>query len=152
MLKELLFHKYTQLTLRILVGGIFLYASLNKLFAPEEFAKAIYNYDILPLVTINILAITLPYIEFISGGLLVIGRFIKGSSAVISISLIIFILALFSALARGLDINCGCFSLDISASKGDIILRIIEDMLLLIGALLIFVFPENKNKQNNLNI
>ena len=62
----LLSNKYFQILLRLIIGGLFVYASLNKLFNQEAFAKAIYNYKLLPSEVVNILAIVLPYIEFFS--------------------------------------------------------------------------------------
>ena len=111
-MNKLLSNKYFLLTLRILLGVIFIYASVGKVFQPAAFAKAIKNYDMLPLFSINILAIILPFLEFITGILLIAGIFKHGSSLVAIVSLIIFLIALVSAYARGLDINCGCFSLE----------------------------------------
>jgi len=86
-MKDFLSNTYLQITLRVIVGGVFVYSAIGKLFVPEEFAKIIYNYDFLPLFLINIFAITLPYIQFITGALLIFGVFKKGNS-VILISLI----------------------------------------------------------------
>ena len=84
-MKDFLSNKVLQIILRLVIGGIFLYASLDKLFNPEEFAKIIKGYDILPLSFINIFAIVLPYVEFVAGIFLVFGVYKKGSSAVISL-------------------------------------------------------------------
>jgi len=126
---------------------MFIYVAFNKLINPEDFAKAIKNYNMLPLQVINIMAIILPYIELFSGLFLILGIFKKGSSAVIGISLIIFIVALTTAFARGLNIDCGCgFSslVQETASKNELIIRIIEDIFMLIGTVIIFMFCEKK--------
>ena len=52
--------------------------------------------------------------------------------------LIMFIIALTQAYARGLDINCACFSLENPDQKSDILTRIIEDILLLAATIVIY--------------
>jgi len=140
--KQILSNKYFQLVLRFAIGAIFIYASVNKLFNPQDFAKAILRYDMLPVFTINMLAITLPYVEFITGILLITGIYKKGASMMAIVSLFVFLIALVSASARGLDISCGCFSLEESSTKGDINMRIIQDVFLLIGAFIIYKFSD----------
>jgi uncharacterized membrane protein YphA (DoxX/SURF4 family) len=128
------------------VGGVFVYSSVGKLFSQEEFGRVIYNYDLLPLFSVNILAIVLPYIQFIAGILLIFGIFKRGNSVIFIVLLLVFLIALIQAYARGLDINCGCFSLDTTSSNTDILIRIIQDVLLLIPAFLILVFSKKTNK------
>lgn len=135
---NLMSNKYLLIALRIIVGGFFIYASLDKLMNQEEFAKAIYNYKFLPTGLINIFAIVLPYLELITGLLLIAGIYLRGSSMLIAIMLVMFIIALTQAYARGLDINCACFSLENPDQKSDIFNRIIEDILLLAATIIIY--------------
>ena len=51
---------------RIVLGGVFIYASIDKIMHPEEFAKAIGNYHVLPFGLENLLALTLPWLELIA--------------------------------------------------------------------------------------
>ncbi len=96
------------------------------------------NYHILPYWAVNIMAIWLPWIEFIVGIFLILGIYEKGSALVMNVVLIIFIIALSSALARGIDIACGCFST--SAKSGKVgLTRIIEDILMLLGGIIIML-------------
>lgn len=132
-------NKYLLIAFRIIVGGVFVYASLNKLMNQEEFAKAIYNYKFLPSALINIFAIVLPYVELIAGLFLIAGIYVRGSSFLILLMLIIFIIALTQAYLRGLDINCACFSLENPEQKSDIFTRIIEDILLLAATIIIYI-------------
>jgi len=140
---KFLSNKYFLLAIRIIVGGVFIYASLDKLMNQEEFSKAIYNYKFLPGAFINIFAIIIPYLELIAGLFLVSGIFVRGSSLIIIILLVLFIVALGQAYARGLDINCACFELkkelENSNQKSDILQRIIEDFLLLAASIIIFI-------------
>lgn len=136
---EFIKNKYLQIILRLILGGLFIYASYDKIINPAEFAKAVKNYDMLPIALVNIPAIILPYLEFFTGLFLVIGVWKRGSSAIIIIMLLVFLVGLMQAYVRGLDINCGCFSLENSSSTSDILVRIIEDILMLAAAVLIFV-------------
>ena len=136
---KILSNKYFLILLRLIVGGFFVFASLDKLMNQEAFARAIYNYKFLPDIFINIFAIIIPYIELITGLLLIAGIFKRGSSFLISFMLVIFIIALSQAYAKGLDINCGCFSLETVGQKDDILLRIVEDILLLIASIIIYI-------------
>jgi len=145
-MKDFFSNTYLQITLRVIVGGIFIYSSIGKLFSPEEFAKIIYNYDFLPLFLVNIFAITFSYLQFVTGVLLIFGVFKKGNSAILITLLVVFLIALIQAYARGLDINCGCFSLDTDVSKNDILERIVEDVILLIPAVIIFIFSDKKKE------
>ena len=117
---------------------------MGKLFRPEDFAKAILRYEFLPIYFVNIMAIVMPWVEFFTGVLLITGIFKKATSLLASISLVVFIIALTSAFARGLDISCGCFSLEETSSKGDIIYRIIQDIFMLTGAIIVYKFSDIK--------
>lgn len=101
---------------RFVLGIVFVYASYDKILHPEAFAKIIYNYQILPDELINLAAIFLPWLELITGSLLIIGLWLPGSVFIGNILLIIFFCALMYNKARGLDISCGCFSTSESAA------------------------------------
>ena len=48
------------LLFRVVLGVTFIYASLDKIAHPDQFARIVYNYKILPGFLINIFAVTLP--------------------------------------------------------------------------------------------
>jgi len=103
---------------RIVLGVVFIYASYDKILHPAAFAKIIYNYQILPDELVNLSAIFLPWLELITGSLLIIGVWLPGSVFISNILLIIFFCALMYNKARGLDISCGCFSTGESEALG----------------------------------
>ena len=102
-------HPITALVLRIVLGCVFIYASLDKIKHPDLFAEAVYNYQLLPEVAVNLVAISLPWLELLSGILLVLGLWMEGSILILSGLMVVFIGALGINLARGLDVHCGCF-------------------------------------------
>ncbi|MCU0372768.1 MAG: DoxX family membrane protein [Ignavibacteria bacterium] len=150
-MKEFLSNKYLLTVIRIVIGAVFIYASFNKLFNPADFAKAILRYDMAPLFIINIMAIILPWVEFSVGVMLIFGIMKKPVSILAAFSLIFFLFALISAYARGLDISCGCFSLEETSSKGDILQRIIEDFFMLAGTYIIYKFSGPKKELETVN-
>jgi uncharacterized membrane protein YphA (DoxX/SURF4 family) len=125
-------HPITASVLRIVLGSVFIYASLDKIRHPDLFAEAVYNYQLLPDVTVNLVAILLPWLELLSGSLLVLGLWMEGSILILSGLMVVFIGALGINLARGLDVHCGCF---ITQSSDPItILTLFRDSLFLLLA------------------
>jgi len=102
--------KWFIVLLRLILGGIFIYASLDKILHPSALADIIYNYQVLPERLINITAIVLPWLELILGGMLLTGKLLPGAALLCGLLLAGFWTALLFNLARGLDITCGCFS------------------------------------------
>ena len=95
---------------RLILGMIFVYASYDKILHPKAFAEVIYNYQILPDGFINVTAIFLPWLEMLMGIFLITGFWMPGTVIWCNTLLVVYIGALCFNLARGLDIDCGCFS------------------------------------------
>ena len=93
-----------------MLGMVFIYASYDKLFYPKAFAEIIFHYQILPDRLINITAISLPWLELLMGIFLIIGFWLSGTVIWCNFLLVTYIGALSFNLARGLNIDCGCFS------------------------------------------
>jgi len=137
-MKKLLYNKLFIFVLRLIIGGLFIYAAIGKIADPQGFANAIYRYEVLPGYFVNIPAIVIPFIEFFAGLFLLLGFYKQGSSFLISVMLSIFIILLLSAYLRGLTIDCGCFYLENTSTKGDIITSIIRDLFMLAASLIIY--------------
>ncbi len=98
------------LCLRILLGALFIAASIDKMVHPAEFAKIVHNYQILPDNLVNLVAIVLPWIEAIIGLFILSGFWLPGATVLANVFLVAFFSALIYNVARGIDIHCGCFS------------------------------------------
>lgn len=94
---------------RLLIGAIFIYTATPKLLRPDEFARLVAGYRLLHPDLVNLVGITMPWIELIAGAFLVLGLVPRSSALVLAGLLAVFIIAGFLALLRGLDIECGCF-------------------------------------------
>lgn len=95
---------------RLFLGGIFIYASLDKIFKPGLFAEAVYNYQILPDILINLTALVLPWLELVLGVMLIVGIWLPGAVFLSTLLLLTFSGVLIFNISRGLNISCGCFS------------------------------------------
>jgi putative oxidoreductase len=89
---------------------LFVGASLHKIADPRSFAVDVATYDILPLALVNLAAIALPWIELAAGGLLLLGLRVRPAALLVAAMMVVFLAALSIALARGLDMSCGCFA------------------------------------------
>ncbi len=106
-----------QWALALALGGVFLYASADKILHPAEFARIVYHFHVIgpsqripPLVP-NLFSIALPWVEAIAGLALVGGIWRREAAALVAVMLTAFLIAIGSAMARGIDIEkCGCFS------------------------------------------
>lgn len=134
--KKIINQPIFSLVLRLLVGCVFIVAGVGKIADTNHFAKEITNYNLLPLESINLIALVMPWLELCSGLLLIFGVRLKANSVLISAMLIVFILAAISAIARGLDINCGCFGKTTEKKLGWE--KVFENLGLLSATLLIF--------------
>jgi len=119
---------------RIALGLTFIWASVDKILYPNQFALMIYNYKMLPPLVIHPMAVILPWLELVTGMVLIIGFWQEGALFIFNALMIIFMIALSTALIRGLDIQCGCFSVDPNADK-EIILSLARDFFMLFAGL-----------------
>ena len=96
--------------IRVLVGGLFVYAGLAKLMDPHAFLKAIESFRILPIALISPLAIMLPPLEVVAGIAWIMNRWSRAAATLVFGLCIVFLGALGLALLRGVSADCGCFA------------------------------------------
>ena len=108
--------RYVALAARLILGGVFIYASFDKILHPAAFAEAVFNYQLLPSQLINLMALILPWLELILGTLLLSGIWVSGAVLGVNLLMVTFLAALIFNTARGLNISCGCFSTETTAS------------------------------------
>ncbi len=114
-MKNLLSNPQLVLVSRVFIGLLFIVSSLDKIVDPSAFARAVVNYGLLPSWMPAIIATILPWVELLCGFAVLFGVLLRGSSLLLSTMLALFTLAVISALLRGLDISCGCFTQDPAA-------------------------------------
>lgn len=97
------------MAVRLFVGITFIYSSFYKIVEPTDFARSIWYYHMVPGELINLMSLWMAWAELICGVFIIIGFWYRGSVLLVNTMVVIFIIALFSAAARGIDIDCGCF-------------------------------------------
>ena len=138
--------------LRLLLGVLFIYASIDKIKSPEKFLKILYNYQLLPYMLLNPIAIILPWLECIVGISLITGIFLEGGVIWANLLLIIFFLALLIDFLRGMNINCGCFNLSQNPSaQHNMLWYLLRDLFLMSIAMYIGwdLFKKRKGGKNS---
>jgi uncharacterized membrane protein YphA (DoxX/SURF4 family) len=103
-------HGWLALPARWYLGFVFLLACQHKIVHPEAFAVDVATYGILPLSLVNLMAITLPWLELSAGFMLVAGLRARAAALMVFGMMVMFSVALAIALAQGLDMACGCFA------------------------------------------
>ena len=105
-----------QLTARLFLLLLFVIAGVPKLLVPQEFALIIFRYHLLPGELINVFALLLPWLEIIGALALLFPGWRPAGALVLTTMLAIATAAIAISLVRGLDIDCGCFTLQPGAS------------------------------------
>ena len=83
-------------------------------------------------------SIWLPWVEISCGVLLICGIWIDGSLLVVNTLLVIFMAALILNWIRGIDVDCGCFSVAASKGESNTFMDIVRDAVLLGIGLTVF--------------
>jgi uncharacterized membrane protein YphA (DoxX/SURF4 family) len=94
---------------RLVLGGLFVYAGVVKVLDPLDFAQNIRNYRLVGQSLSFIAAVVLPWLEILAGVALAAGIWKRASALIISGLLVFFIVLTLVTIARGLDVECGCF-------------------------------------------
>ncbi len=142
MVQRVLHNSILGLLVRVFLGGVFVYASLDKVVNPEAFANIVNNYQVLPGALVNLMALILPWLELICGLCLIVGIAVRPSAAWVGLMIVMFIIAVSLALSKNININCGCFSTSDHARSLGLNL-LLEDIGLLILAIHAYI-TDNK--------
>lgn len=137
-MRKKIFGDILTIACRLILGGMFVYASLDKVVHPDQFARAVYNYHLLPGSLVNVFALVLPVTEFIAGVFLIIGFFYEGSRNYLVFLLVVFIFAIGVNAVRGVDIECGCFTVSTRA-KTTALQLILRDLIYLIPGVILLL-------------
>jgi putative oxidoreductase len=130
---------------KIFIGTLFIISSVTKIPNPARFADSIANYMILPDFLLMPMAYTVPWIQLIAGVFLILDIYAQGSAFVLCGLLVVYIAAITSAYARGIDIECGCFDLLSQLGLEDRvgIKAIVRDIIFLLFPGNVFLFDKN---------
>ena len=140
-------NKYLPFFSRVILGGIFIYAAAGKILYPAEFSEAITNYQLVPVMSTNLVAIILPWVELVAGLLLLNGFRTQSGNSIIFFLVCMFSFGAVFAVVRGLDINCGCFT---ESSRRVGLIFLAEEAALFSMSICIFFFDKGFLSIDNL--
>jgi uncharacterized membrane protein YphA (DoxX/SURF4 family) len=131
---------------RLILGGVLLAAGYLKAFSPDKSMMAVRAYELLPIWLANAFGIVLPWLEIGAGLLLIIGVGIRYAAIFGAAIMVLFIIAIAQAWARGLSIDCGCFGGGgtIDPSKTKYLEEILRDTGLALLGLYLLRYPLTK--------
>lgn len=113
---------------RLLLGGVFVYAGISKIFFPNThlwpmfvlkfsistnlatFAEQVESYKLLSPAGVDFVAHTLPVAEILLGLLLLIGWGLRIWASLVTLVLLGFLTVVTRAYLLHMNINCGCFA------------------------------------------
>jgi uncharacterized membrane protein YphA (DoxX/SURF4 family) len=101
------------------LAGVLITAALPKISNPDQFALAVYQYQLLPAVLVNLVAVYLPWLEIsCAAALVALPAARRGALLLVAGMLVVFTMAIAWVVIRGQAIPCGCFGGDDSAAAG----------------------------------
>jgi uncharacterized membrane protein YphA (DoxX/SURF4 family) len=143
------FQPWLTFVFRLILGGVLLVAGALKVTDPYSSATSVRAYQILPVDLANLLGFILPFAEVAIGIFLILGIWVRLNAIAGGAVMIMFIIAISQAWARGISLDCGCFG------KGGLLetdelpvwnytLEIARDIVLAAFAGYIYRFPQGK--------
>jgi uncharacterized membrane protein YphA (DoxX/SURF4 family) len=131
---------------RLLLGGVFVVAGAIKVPDPAAAVRAVRAYRLLPESLVAPVAFGLPIIEIAVGLALLVGAFVRTAAIAAAVLLVVFVAAVGSAWARGLQIDCGCFGGggQVAAGQTAYPTEILRDIGLLVVALALARRPQSR--------
>ncbi|KPM56789.1 DoxX family protein [Frankia sp. R43] len=131
--------------LRVGLGAVWLVAGLLKVDDPDGMVRSVRAFRILPESLVHPVAYAVPFVEIALGVLLIVGLTVRLGAFVSAALFAVYIAAISSAAARGLRIDCGCFSTggDLTAeAPTQYTEEIVRDSALLLASLLLARWPD----------
>ncbi len=141
-MKKLLSDRKLLFVLRLLMGVVFILASIDKIFNPAVFSSVLREYQLVPEILIPFVSVTMPWIEFFTGVLLIFNIFSRSAALIMICLNICYIFGITLNLIWGLSHECGCFTLfgwnePISGST------IVRDLVFILMCLPILLYSTN---------
>jgi protein-disulfide isomerase len=127
---------------RLVLGAVFIWASIAKLRDPLKFVQAVRAYQATPEWLSKGIGYGLPVLELCVGVALVLGVSTRIAAGVSALLLMVFLVGLIQAAARGLQLACGCFGGGgVTAGHTTYTLDILRDVGLLVLAVFLVLWP-----------
>jgi len=100
---------WVSLLLRVGLAAVAFAAAWPKLIDIRQSQSAVYYYELFPLWLSDLIGIAVPVVELVLGIVLLAGLLTRYAAALFGLMMVVYIIGIASAWARGLNIACGCF-------------------------------------------
>jgi uncharacterized membrane protein YphA (DoxX/SURF4 family) len=97
------------LAARLVLALVFAVAGWPKLLDPEGTLRSVRAFRLLPEAVVPAFGYALPAVELVLATLLLVGLLTRPAAVAVAALLVMFMVGIAAAWARGLDIDCGCF-------------------------------------------
>ena len=137
---------WLSLLFRLTLGAVLLIAGYLKAINLQKSAMAVRAYEMLPVSVANLFGHILPWFEIAIGALLILGAAVKISAVLGGFTMLMFIVAISQAWARGLSIDCGCFGGGgtVAPDQTKYLEEILRDFGLMLMAFFLYRFPKGR--------
>jgi uncharacterized membrane protein YphA (DoxX/SURF4 family) len=138
---------WLSLAARLVLAVVFAVAGWPKLLDPDGTIHSVRAFRLVPESIVPVFGYGLPMLELALALLLLVGLLTRPAAAITGVLLVMFMVGIAAAWARGLSIDCGCFG----ASSGPVVdpvrgyvLDLLRDAGLLLLAGWLVVFPSSR--------
>jgi uncharacterized membrane protein YphA (DoxX/SURF4 family) len=140
-IKRLIFHPAIVWCVRLIVAAVLIYAALQKIWTPLEFARLVREYHLVPEQLLNLVAVTLPWLELVCGCCLITGLALMGTAFLLSALNSVFVIAIIYRawmIMQSTGVNFFDLSFDCGCGFGVVYIptKIVENLLLVAAGLL----------------
>jgi uncharacterized membrane protein YphA (DoxX/SURF4 family) len=138
---------WVSLAVRLALAAVFLAAGLPKIFDLQGNARAVNAYQLMSWDVAQVVGAVQPFLEVGIGLLLLAGLLTRFAAWFSAIAMVVFISGIASAWARGLNIDCGCFSKGGQLPVGvapNYTWDIVRDAAFLALAVFLILFPSSR--------
>lgn len=130
---------------RLVLGGSLLLAGLLHVGNLDKNVLSVRAYQLpIPYELVKVIGYAQPVVEIILGLLIVLGVFTRFTALVGSLAMVVFILGIASLWARGLKVDCGCFSEGGATENPHYLREIIRDLVFLAAGLWLVRRPRSR--------
>jgi uncharacterized membrane protein YphA (DoxX/SURF4 family) len=140
-MNKVVFEKFAPwigLVARLTLGGVLLAAGYLKFDELDKSQMAVRAYEMLPIV--------LPFAEIFMGILLILGAGIRLMGILSALLMLVFVIGISQAWARGLSIDCGCFGGGgkVEPGEANYLTPLLRDAGLAALGIYLFLYPRSK--------
>ena len=128
--------RYIEWTLRLVIGGLFIYAGWAKRAQGIDFADSIAEFRILPAALIVPFMLSIVPFEIAAGAMVLTGFGKRVGALGLLFMTAMYSVALTSALVRGITVNCGCFGTSVVGAS--VWLDLGRDVLIIAGCAVLY--------------